>query len=224
VTGRGRGDRTGGERYEHGSKGTAGRMVGPGAHVIERPEPEHYGAGRPGGQRRIGPGGVTTSPDWLAVRGLYGDAILPRESARAEIPPEALQPWPGRPPYSLCEAQPGRWAQLRAARDPAPELFEGTDGIASWNRAMGWPVERALRESPADCWWFDPALPLACCMGGFPDWNGHGERPDTGEDAEEFARLVREYGPEIAAGAVFRPLVVYAVEPAADRPATGLQR
>ena len=190
---------------------------------------------------------MSTSGDWLAVTlmmaaasrqaletpgaalyALYGTQPLPGGTspgpARAAVPEEALQPWPQRPERDACDAQPARWAELRKVRDPQPELFEGLTGMASWHRAAGWPVERALRESPADCFWYDPELPLSLIMGGFPIWNREGQRPDTGESAEDFAGLVLDYEREMAAGSVFPPLLVTAIEPEYDRPAVGLRR
>jgi hypothetical protein len=111
---------------------------------------------------------------------------------------EAEPPWPQTPPRDECERQPGRWAELRAARDPVPVIFEGTGGMASWHRALGQHVERELRARPADCWHFDPELPLGLILGGFPKWDRHGRRRDTGETCEEFASLVLDYEAELS--------------------------
>jgi hypothetical protein len=144
---------------------------------------------------------------------------------RAAIPDEALCPWPARPPKALCAAQPARWTELRAARDPQPETFEGRTGMASYHRAVGWQVEDALREAEADCWWYSPDLPLELILHGFPEWDKWGNRMDgAAETAEEFADLVRGYEQRMAAGAVFPPLLALAIEPEHDRPAVGLGR
>jgi hypothetical protein len=143
-------------------------------------------------------------------------------AAPVTIPEEAEQPWPALPPRELCDAEPARWAELRAQRDPMPEVYEGTEGMASWHRALGWRVELELRKSGASCWTYDPALPLAAIMSGLPRWNRRGERRDTGEDAEDFARIVRDYERHLAAGSVFPPLLVTCYEPAADVAALGL--
>lgn len=133
-------------------------------------------------------------------------------------------PWPAKPPRELCDAQPARWAELKAQRDPCPEWFEGTEGMASYHRATGWRVEHALRESPADCWWYDPELPLALIMGGFPRWDRFGVRTDSGEAAGEFASIVADYEREMSVnGTIFPPLVVHAIDPA-DRAAVGWVR
>jgi hypothetical protein len=158
--------------------------------------------------------------DVLALYGPRGDEIRPARPSRAAIPPEAVRPWPARPPRAECDAQPSRWAELRAARDPVPELFEGTSGMSSWSRALGWPVERALRSSPLDSWWYDPELPLSLILSGFPKWDSDGVRRDTGEEtAAEFAAIVKDYAREMANGLLFPPLLALAFEPAADREA-----
>jgi hypothetical protein len=154
-----------------------------------------------------------------AVRGLY------REASPRPVPAEAVQPWPDAPPRDQCAALPARWAALRAARDPRPEVYYGTGpAMDDWPRGIGYFLETALRACPADCWWYDPALPLALIQGGFPEWDRDGRRRDTGENAQEFAALVRDYERELRAGLVFPPLLVIAVEPGADRAAVGLQR
>jgi hypothetical protein len=153
---------------------------------------------------------------------LYALHGVPPPPVRAAVPERATQPWARRPPRELAYAQPARWAELRAQRDPQPEIFEGLEGMASWHRAAGWPVERALRESPADCWWFDPACPIELMLGGFPRWDKNGRRDDTGEDAQEFADLVEDYERELTTGTIFPPMLVVCIEPEFDRPAMGL--
>ena len=155
---------------------------------------------------------------------LHG-AEPPPVPARAVIPDEALCPWPARPPGALCAAQPARWKELRAARDPQPELFEGRTGLASYHRAVGYALEDELRKAPASCWWYDPELPLELILHGFPDWDKWGNRADgADETAEEFADLVLGYEQRMSNGAVFPPLLALAIEPKYDRPAVGLGR
>jgi hypothetical protein len=185
---------------------------------------------------------MSSQPDWFTVQMMMGvarrnalDALRdPLEVAmelhglpaprpvRAAIPPEAVQPWPRHPPRELCEAQPARWAQLRKVRDPMPDIYEGPGAMAGYPRALGHYVEEALRDSPGDAWHYDPELPLNLIM-DWPRWNKDGQRADTGEDAWDFARLVRDYERELAAGQVFPPLLVWCVDPPQDRPSAGIQ-
>lgn len=156
-------------------------------------------------------------PAALDLAGLRPD---PPSAARVPgpraIPPAALRPWPLVPPAAECAAQPARWAALRAARDPVPPVFEGVTGMASRHRALGQPVELALRASPAGCWWYDPELPLSLIMGGLPSWDRDG-RCRGGGDAWEFAAVVEDYEREMEAGSVFPPIFAIAVEPGDGR-------
>jgi hypothetical protein len=133
--------------------------------------------------------------------------------------------WPGfdraaYPPRREAAREPDCWARLKAARDPVPELFEGTTGMASWHRGLGQYVERELRASPFDGWWFDPELPLGMVLGGWPDWEG-GTRADTGESLREFRKVTARYVTALQGGGVFPPVVVSCTEPWRDLAAIG---
>jgi hypothetical protein len=133
------------------------------------------------------------------------------------VHPELLRPAYGRPPAAGDEER-ARWRELRRARDPAPEVFEGTGGMASWARAMGEPAEAELRKVPGLSWWYDPDLPLGLIRGGMPHWRD--EVRETGETAEEFEALTADFE-RLLPVTVFPPMTVVAVDPAADREALG---
>jgi hypothetical protein len=104
---------------------------------------------------------------------------------------------------------------LAGLRDPAPVECSGTTGMTSLHRALGSAVEDELRLVPRLEWWFDPSLPLRL-VAGAGTWTSDGRGLET---PEEFAKLVTDYTTELGAGAVFPPLLVAAVDPAADREA-----
>jgi hypothetical protein len=166
-----------------------------------------HGRGQHCDQRRHG----TVNPADLAI-----EALRP---AGDQLPVESQGwPWAAEPASrERCLAEPARWQQLRQARDPEPAVFEGMTGMASWPRRAGWPVEKALRDSPCDSWWYDDALPLDMITSGFPAWDQDGQRADTGESAQEFASIVHAYEREMRSGSVFPPVYVFAArDDAAD--------
>jgi hypothetical protein len=101
------------------------------------------------------------------------------------------------------------------------ELTAGAEPtFANWSRALGQPVERKLRAMEhLHPWWFDPALPLEEICDGLPKWDAGGRRADSGEPITEFLPIVQDYQRAMSDGAVFPPLLVMEVRPAADRAA-----
>jgi hypothetical protein len=106
---------------------------------------------------------------------------------------------------------------LAGLRDPAPAECSGTGGMTSLHRALGSATEDELRLVPGLEWWYDPDLPLRL-VAGAGTWTSDGRGLET---PEEFAKLVADYTTELRAGAVFPPLLVAAIDPAADRDALG---
>jgi hypothetical protein len=140
-------------------------------------------------------------------------------------------PHPGRLPDHLAEgaarsAYTQRHAALRAASAQPLRQHQliGSDGMltpAGASRALGRTVEEKLREGEhVHPWHYDPLLPLEEVQDGLPDWQ-NGVRPDNGETAGEFHRLVDDYVAAMEKGMIFPPLLVMEVTPAADRAALG---